>query len=82
MSSARVRLPDKLETLLRGEMETAIYQANLGEFDSRVAHKYLIDQIPQIDIATEFGYERSAISKRIPRIIEKVELAAVKLNLC
>lgn len=82
MPSARVRLPDKLETLLRGEMEIAIYQANLGEFDSQVAHKYLIDQIPQIDIAAELGYERSAISKRIQRIMEKVELAAVKLNLC
>lgn len=82
MVSARVRLPGKLSTLLRGEMETAIYQANLGNFDSIVAHKYLIDQIPQIDIAAELGYERSAISKRIPHIIQKVEMAAIKLNLC
>ena len=44
-------MPRPLELLLRRELEEAIEQANLGEFDTFVAKKYLIEQVPQIDIA-------------------------------
>lgn len=80
MATARVRLPDSLDGLLRSQMETAILEANLGTDDTDIARRYLIDQIPQIDIAAEFGWERSTISHRVKRIIAKVEAAARKLH--
>ena len=76
--SARVKLPPPLDKLLRSQMETAIREANLGNDDTDIAKRYLIDQIPQIEIAAEFGWERSTISRRISRILLKVENAADK----
>ena len=78
--SARVKLPPPLDKLLRSQMETAIREANLGNDDTDIAKRYLIDQIPQIEIAAEFGWERSTISRRISRILLKVETAADKLK--
>lgn len=78
--NARVRLSSSLGQLLRSEMEKAIYEANLGDFDSHIAKRYLIEHVPQIDIAIELDKERSTISKRLPRILEKVEQAAQRLN--
>lgn len=80
MSTARVKLPETLEPLLRSEMANAIEQANLGNDDTAIAKRYLIEQIPQMDIAIEFGYERSTISRRMPRILSKVERAAKKMK--
>ena len=79
MTASRARMPRPLELLLRSEMEEAIEQANLGTFDTFVAKKYLIDQVPQIDIAEELGYGRTTITERMPRIYERVERAAVRL---
>ena len=76
--SARVKLPPPLDKLLRSQMETAIREANLGNDDTDIAKRYLIDQIPQIEIAAEFGWERSTISRRISRILLKVENDADK----
>ena len=80
MAAARVNLPDSLDSLMRSQMETAIREANLGNDDTDIAKRYLIDQIPQIEIAAEFGWERSTISRRISRILLKVENAAEKLK--
>lgn len=79
--SARVRLPGSLGQLLRSEMETAISEANLGNSDSLIAKRYLVDRIPQIDIAIEMDMERSTISRRLPRIIAQIERAAQRLKL-
>jgi len=63
-----------------------IEQANLGQEDSYIASRYLLDAIPQIDIAEEMGerfgksYNRSTISRRLPNIIRKIERTAVKLG--
>ena len=73
-------MPDSLDSLMRSQMETAIREANLGNDDTDIAKRYLIDQIPQIEIAAEFGWERSTISRRISRILLKVENAAEKLK--
>ncbi len=78
---ARVRLPDGLDSLLRSEMKAAIQEANLGRDDTDIAIRYLIDQIPQIDIAAEFGWERSTISRRLGRIIPRVEYTAHRMDL-
>lgn len=79
MSAARMRLPDSIGLLLRRELEEAIEQANLGELDTAVAKRYLIDKAPLMDIAVEQGYDRSAIGKRLPAILTRVENAARRL---
>ena len=81
MYRARVRLPVELEELLKRELETAIDQANLGEEDTLIARRYLIDQVPQIDIAVEIGMERSTISRRLPRILGRVLWAAERMGM-
>lgn len=81
MTSARARLPRGLEDLLRSEMETCIDQANLGQVDTVIAKRYLLDQWAQIDIAAEFGWTRATISLHVCRIIEKVEDTAKKLKI-
>ena len=78
--TARVRLPGSLGQLLRSEMEKAISEANLGNSDSLIAKRYLLDQIPQIDIAIELNLERSTISRRLPSIIDRVEKTAQRLS--
>ena len=80
MSSARVSLPPELEALLRSEMLECIEEANLGQFDTTVAKRYLIDQYAQIDIAAELGCVRQTVAERVPRILEKVRLAASELG--
>ena len=79
--NARVRLPGSLGQLLRSEMEIAISEANLGNSDSLIAKRYLLERIPQMDIAAELDMERSTISRRLPAIIEKVEKTAQRLKL-
>lgn len=79
MTAARIKLPHSLELLLRVEMEQAIEQANLGTFDTFVAKKYLIEQVPQIDIAEELGYDRTVVSRRVKLILPRVEYAAQRL---
>lgn len=79
--TARVRLPGSLGQLLRSEMETAISEANLGNSDSLIATRYLIEHIPQIDIAIEIDVERSTVSRRLPQIIARVEQTAQRLKL-
>ena len=78
--TARVRLPGSLGQLLRSEMETAISEANLGNSDSLIAKRYLIERIPQIDIAIELNLERSTISRRLPSIVDRVEKTAQRLS--
>lgn len=77
----RVVLPEALDSLLKRDMEACIDQANLGQDDTVIAKRYLIDQWPQIEIAAELGWGRSTVSERIPRILRKVENAAHRLDL-
>lgn len=79
--SARVRLPGSLGQLLRSEMEQAISEANLGNSDSLIAKRYLIDRIPQVDLAEEVGCTRSTVCIRMKYIVKKVEETAEKLGL-
>ena len=81
MTDARARIPKRLRHLLRSELEQAIYEAALSRQDELIARRYLIEKIPQIEIAAEFGYDRSTISHRMVDIIDSVTRAAQKLNL-
>lgn len=79
--TARVRLPGSLGQLLRSGMETAISEANLGNSDSLIAKRYLIDQIPQVDIAEEIGCTRATVCIREKYIAKRVEETAERLGL-
>lgn len=79
--TARVRLPGSLGQLLRSEMEKAISEANLGNSDSLIARRYLLEHVPQMDIAAELDIERSTISRRLPAIIASIEKSAQRLKL-
>lgn len=81
MARARARVPESLEDFTRAQWETVIQQAALGVEDTRIAVMYLLDAVPQVEIGAELGLSRSAISKRMPRIIGKVERTAEKLHL-
>ena len=78
--SARVKLPDPLDKLLRSEVEKAIYEAALDRDDDLIARRYIVEKRPQIDIAAELGYERSTISRRIHDIVLRVKEIAEKLK--
>lgn len=79
--SARVRLPGSLGQLLRSEMEIAISEANLGNSDSLIATRYLIEHIPQVDIAAELGCTRATVCGRVGYILPKVEQTAQRLKM-
>lgn len=81
MAQARARIGEDLHDLLRSDFEEVIEQANLGCENTIIAKRYLLDAIPQIEIAVELGYERSTISKRIPKIVQKIERTAHKLHM-
>lgn len=78
--SARVKLPESLDKLLRSELEKAIYEAALDRDDDLIARRYIVEKRPQIDIAAELGYERSTISRRIHDIVIRVKEIAEKLK--
>lgn len=69
---ARGRLPEPLDGLLASQLLTAIEEANLGAADTHIAKRYMVDRLPQIDIAVEMGLSEKTISRRLhsatPRI--------------
>ena len=67
MPKARCR-DKQLAGLMKDEAARLIEQSNLGREDAQIARLYLIDQIPQIEIAVEMDYERSTISRRLGQI--------------
>ena len=81
MARARVRVPESLKDLTRSDWEMAIRETALGEEDARIAEMYFLYAIAQEDIGAEFGLTRSAVSKRLLKIIDKVERTAKKLGL-
>lgn len=77
---ARVRLPKGLQGLLRSELEQAIHESALSREDTLIATRYIVEKIPQMDIAVELGWERSTISRRLPAIANQVAWAAARLG--
>ena len=77
---ARVRMPEGLQGLLRSELEQAIHESALSREDELIATRYIVEKIPQVDIAVELGWERSTISRRLPAIANQVAWAAARLG--
>ena len=69
---ARGKLPAPLDGLLASQLLTAIEEANLGAADTHIAKRYMVDRLPQIDIAVEMGLSERTVSRRLhaatPRI--------------
>lgn len=81
MGKARARVPEELSQLLRSDWEKIILQANLGKEDTNIAEMYLLDAIPQIEIGTELNLTRSTVSRRLLKILDKVERTASRIAL-
>lgn len=81
MAKARVRAGISDAGFTRSEWEIVIREAALGVENTRIAEMYLLDAIPQVEIGAEIGLERSTISKRLPKIIDKIERTARKLGI-
>lgn len=78
--SARVKLPDPLDKLLRSQLEKAIYEASFHQDDDLIARRYIIDKWCQIDIAAELGWRRATVGDHLKYIIPRVERVAQQLN--
>lgn len=81
MAKARARASISRADFTRSEWETVIREAALGKENTRIAEMYLLDAVPQVDIGAELGLDRSTVSKRLPKIIDKVERTARKLGI-
>lgn len=81
MARARARVPRSLDGLTRSGWERVIREAALGAEDTRIAEMYLLDAVAQVDIGAELDMDRSTVSKRLPRIVDRVERTAKKLGI-
>ncbi|MGN0544147.1 MAG: hypothetical protein ACI4I0_01125 [Acutalibacteraceae bacterium] len=61
-----------MENMTRGEIEQLIHDSNLGLEDERMATLYLIDAIPQVEIAVSIPLDRSTVSRRMKKIIKRI----------
>ena len=78
--SARVKLPEPLDKLLRSELETAIHEAALYRDDDLIARRYIVEKWAQANIAAELGWERSTVSRHIPYILHEVKRAEQRIE--
>lgn len=73
---ARIKQP--LASMKRSKLESVIHEACLGEIDSYIATRYLIDKIPHIEIAAELWeryhirMDRCTVSRHWERIDKKL----------
>lgn len=81
MARARARVPDAARSLLRSDWEKVIGEAALGKEDTQIAMMYLLDAIPQIDIGVELNLDRTTVSRRLTKILPRIERTARKLNI-
>ena len=65
--SARVKLPEPLDRLLRSQLETAFHRD-----DDLIARRYIIEKWAQIDIAAELGWRRSTVGDHLKYILKRV----------
>lgn len=81
MARGRVNLPADLRGLLTGDWERVMAQAMLGAEDRTILRRYVLDRIPQIDVAAELHMDRSTISRRMKLIFDEARRAAKRLNM-
>ena len=79
--AGRAKVPDELQRLTKSQLLTVIDESTLGLENTIIAKRTLIDRWPQVDIAVEIGYDRSAISHRLPAIYDRQIYIVGKLNM-
>ncbi len=65
----------------RSDWELVIREAALGVEDTRIAELYLLDAVPQIEIGAELQIDRSTVSRRLVRIIDRIERTSNKMKI-
>ena len=73
MAQARPNITDELKSLPNEKWEYIIDNYIKNEIDRQIARMYYLDGIPQADIGAEVGYSRSAIKKKLPKILNIIE---------
>lgn len=73
MAQARPKINDELKSLPNSKWEYIIDNYIKSEIDRKIAKMYYLDGIPQADIGAEVGYSRSAIKKKLPKLINTIE---------
>ena len=69
-----------LDDLIYDKCKECICQARLSDRDYRIAELYLLERMPQIEIAAALDITRSTISRNLPQIVASIENAARKLG--
>lgn len=73
MAQARPNINDNLKSLPNSEWEYIIDNYIKNEIDRKIAKMYYLNGIPQADIGAEVGYSRSAIKKKLPKLLNIIE---------
>lgn len=81
MARGRMYLPVELENLLTDDWERVIGQAMLSAEDKEIARLYIVEKLPQVDVAGELHMDRSTISRRMDKILTEARRTAWRLNL-
>ena len=81
MARGRVNLPVELKTLLAGDWERVLGQAMLGREDREIGRMYILERMPQIDIAEELHMHRSTVSRHMDKIMIEARRTAEKLDM-
>lgn len=80
MSQARANVPEELRDFTRSDWEWVIHEAALGKENTQIATMYLLDAIPQVEIGAALNMERSTVSKRLSKMLPKIERTARRLK--
>lgn len=81
MARSRVNLPGELKGLLAGDWERVIDEAMLGAEDREIVRLYIVERLPQVDVADALYMDRSTISRRMGEILKEAQRTAQRLNL-
>lgn len=81
MARSRVNLPGELKGLLAGDWDRVIDEAMLGAEDREIVRLYIVERLPQVDVADALHMDRSTISRRMGEIFREAQRTARRLNL-
>lgn len=81
MARSRVNLPGELKGLLAGDWARVVNEAMLGAEDREIVRLYIVERLPQVDVAEALHMDRSTISRRMGEIFREAQRTARRLNL-
>lgn len=81
MARSRVNLPGELKGLLAGDWERVVNEAMLGAEDREIVRLYIVERLPQVDVADALHMDRSTISRRMKSIFDEARRTAERLDI-